>query len=49
VWPDADAFLGARPEPDYFRPGMDDEERQRLSAAGERAVDTALHWARSDA
>ncbi len=47
VWPDAESFMGARPEPEFFRPGMPAEERDRLLGEWQRAVDTALHWARS--
>jgi glycerol kinase len=46
VWPDAETFLGARPEPHRFTPATDDETRHRLVRGWERAVDTALHWAR---
>ncbi len=45
VWPDAGAFLGARPEPDHFEPRMDAAERGRQVRGWERAVETALHWA----
>jgi glycerol kinase len=45
VWEDADAFLGARPAPDRFEPGMERGERERLLRGWGRAVDTALHWA----
>ncbi len=45
VWPDADAFLGSRPPPEHFEPGMDDDTRRRLLSGWERAVSTALHWA----
>jgi glycerol kinase len=45
VWPDADAFLGARPDPDHFEPGMDPETRNRLVEGWDRAVDSTLHWA----
>lgn len=47
VWPDAETFLGARPEPDAFEPIMEDREREALLDGWNRAVDTALHWARS--
>jgi glycerol kinase len=46
VWPDADAFLGSRPEPARFAPLMDPSERQSLVSGWTRAVDAALHWAR---
>jgi glycerol kinase len=46
VWADADRFLGSRPDPDRFRPRMDERERQPLVRGWERAVDAALHWAR---
>jgi glycerol kinase len=46
VWADADAFLGARPEPDHFEPAMSTPARDDLLAGWERAVDTALFWAR---
>jgi glycerol kinase len=49
VWRDADAFLGARPEPDRFRPDLTEETRSRLVRGWDRAVDAALHWARADA
>jgi glycerol kinase len=47
VWEDAEEFLGARPEPHRFQPRMDDEARQTLLRGWDRAVDTALHWARA--
>ncbi len=47
VWSDVEAFHGARPEPDRFLPDMDDDERASLIVGWTRAVDTALHWARS--
>jgi glycerol kinase len=47
VWADADAFLGARPEPHRFKPNMHDDDRQTLLRGWDRAVDTALHWARA--
>lgn len=47
VWADADAFLGARPDPDFFQPSMGDDTRRQLLAGWNRAVDTALHWART--
>jgi glycerol kinase len=47
VWADADAFSGARPEPHRFHPRMDDVHRQTLVRGWDRAVETALHWARS--
>ncbi len=46
VWADADAFLGSRPEPEHFEPRMDEGTRRRLLTGWERAVSTALHWAR---
>jgi glycerol kinase len=46
VWPDAETFLDARPDPHRFTPATDAETRQRLVRGWERAVDTALHWAR---
>ncbi len=46
VWPDAGTFLGSRPEPDRFRPTMDPDGRQLLVRGWDRAVATALHWAR---
>jgi glycerol kinase len=46
VWPDAEAFLGSRPDPDRFRPAMDAHARTGLITGWERAVSTALHWAR---
>ena len=45
VWEDAEAFLGARPEPDRFAPAMGAEHRSRLVVGWERAVETALFWA----
>jgi glycerol kinase len=45
VWPDADTFLGARPEPQRFVPDMAEDAREPLLRGWERAVDTALHWA----
>ena len=45
VWETADAFLGARPEPDHFEPAMDPDTRGPLLAGWDRAVSTALHWA----
>ncbi len=47
VWATADHFLGARPEPDHFGPAMSVEVRDRLLEGWQRAVDTALHWARA--
>ena len=47
VWADADAFRGSRPDPDSFQPGMSDDERERLIAGWDRAVSTALYWARN--
>lgn len=47
IWADADAFLGARPEPHRFQPHMDDDHRQTLVRGWDRAVQTALHWAHS--
>ena len=47
VWDTADDFLGVRPEPDHFAPGMAAEARDALLAGWGRAVDTALHWARA--
>jgi glycerol kinase len=46
VWPDADAFLRARPEPRQFSPVMAEDARRALLNGWDRAVDTALHWAR---
>jgi glycerol kinase len=46
VWPDAEAFLGARPAPHRFSPRMDAPTRQALVAGWARAVDAALHWSR---
>jgi glycerol kinase len=46
VWPDADAFLGSRAEPQRFEPRMDEAARTSLVRGWERAVDAALHWAR---
>jgi glycerol kinase len=46
VWPDADAFLQARPEPRRFSPVMAEEARRSLLNGWDRAVDAALHWAR---
>ena len=46
VWATADEFLGARPEPDHFEPGMAAADREALLAGWARAVKTALHWAR---
>jgi glycerol kinase len=47
LWADADAFFGSRPEPDRFHPRMDPQEREPLVRGWRRAVDAALHWARS--
>ncbi len=47
VWSDADGFLGSRPEPTRFGPGMEDAARQALLRGWDRAVETALHWARA--
>jgi glycerol kinase len=46
VWPDADAFLQARPQPRLFSPVMAEDARRALLNGWDRAVDTALHWAR---
>ena len=46
VWATAEDFLGARPEPEHFEPSMSASLRQELLAGWNRAVDTALHWAR---
>lgn len=47
VWPDGEAFIEARPEPTLFRPAMEGDARRRLVRGWERAVDTALFWARA--
>jgi glycerol kinase len=46
VWPDAEAFLGSRPDPDRFQPDMDGDARRRLVRGWDRAVAAALHWGR---
>jgi glycerol kinase len=45
VWADAQAFHGARPDPDRFEPRATADERARLIRGWERAVDATLHWA----
>ncbi len=45
VWPDADAFHGARPEPDRFDPAMTAQDRQAHRAGWERAIRAARSWA----
>jgi glycerol kinase len=45
VWPDADAFLSARPEPTRFAPRMQAEERDALMRGWQRAVNAARAWA----
>ena len=47
VWPDAESFIGSRPEPDRFEAALDAGARGTLVRGWERAVATALHWARS--
>lgn len=46
VWQSAEHFLGVRPPPDRFVPGMDPESRNELLGGWRRAVETALFWAR---
>lgn len=45
VWPNVDAFLEGR-QFDRFEPSIDAETRARLSGEWDRAIETALSWAR---
>jgi glycerol kinase len=46
VWRDAEHFLGERAAPHTFEPRADDATRRALLEGWERALGTALYWAR---
>ena len=47
VWESSDYFLDSQGDPTTFSPGMTDDERRRLLAGWNRAVEAAVTWARA--